>query len=168
MGIDYSFSLVYGFEMSEEEAEAPWKKTEKNPGKFHMEDRFDPKTGAKRPPVKVWDINPSTESWLEIDGKKYDEPDPEEFDEILAKKFGCNVEGFGSWPSGELTKVFFVNKSVGWKEADDYGRVTIYNNTIPTKDLEKLVPKAIALRDKLREAGYKVGEPEIFIATRIT
>src|SRR5271157_2382087 len=108
MGIDYTANLVYGFEIDEDEVQGIWRKTEKDPGEFHMEDRFDPKTGNKIKQEKVWDRKPSTKVHYEIDDKRIDGMDFEDWDSFLAEQFGCNVETAGSFPSGELTYVFFV------------------------------------------------------------
>lgn len=168
MGIDYSCSLVYGFEFDQKEVEGLFCKKNKDPGSFHMEDRFDAKTGAKVAPEKVWDKKPSTEKWYEIDGEKFDDIDSEEWEKILEEKLGCHVEMFGSWPSGELTYVFHINPSVGWKEADDYGKVTVYNNVIGQDELAEMMPEAMKLKSKLKEMGLNPPEPMIFIATRIS
>lgn len=168
MGIDYTASLVYGFEIDEDEVQAIWRKSKKDPGDFHMEDRFDPKTGNKLKQEKVWDRKPSTDTWYEIDGEKVDELDSEDWDSYLSKYFGCNVETAGSFPSGELSYVFFVNESLHYKDADDYGHVTVYNNVIDHKTLLDLAPKAMELKDKLLKVGLKVEDPTVFIAMRIS
>jgi hypothetical protein len=168
MGIDYTYKLVYGFELDEEDVLAPFQHTKKTEGEFHMEDRFDPKTGAKLPAVKVWDKKPTSERWYEVDGKKYDDLDPEEWDSILEEKFGCFVEQMGSFPSGELTRIFHVNQSMNWKDADDYGRITVFNNAMSATLLKELEPKANELKTKLQAFGYEVSEPQVFIATRIS
>lgn len=168
MGIDYTANLVYGFEIDEDEVQAIWRRTKKNPGEFHMEDRFDPKTGNKIKQEKVWDRKPSTERWFEMNGEKIEDLDFEDWDAFLSKQFDCHVETAGSFPSGELTYVFFVNESLSYKEADDYGHVTVYNNVIDHETLQELIPKAAALKEKLLKAGLKVEEPTIFIAMRIS
>jgi Domain of unknown function (DUF4419) len=95
MGIDYTASLVYGFEIDEDDVQRIWRKSEKDPGEFHMEDRFDPKTGKKIKQEKVWDRKPSTKSWYEMNGKKIDDLDFEDWDSFLSEHFGCNVETAG-------------------------------------------------------------------------
>lgn len=168
MGIDYSCSLVYGVELDEKDVHAIFQKSEKVEGTFHMEDRFDPKTGAKMKQEKVWDKKPETHTWYEIDGKKYDDLDPEEWESILEKKLGCHVDTSGSFPSGELTYVFYVNEPISWKKADDYGKVTVYNNVMEQKDIPGLITKALLLSQRMEEFGLGKHTPRIFIATRIS
>lgn len=169
MGVDYSHYLVFGFELDEDQALAPFKKQIKDEGEFHLEDRFNPKTGEKIKPEKVWDRKPSKQTWYEVNGEKFDEDFPyEHFEEVVGELLGCEIQSCGSWPSGELTKVFHVNKSMGYKEADDYGRHTIYNNEMSAEELTKLIPAAQALKEKMEALGYKVSEPTIFIATRVS
>lgn len=168
MGIDYSCKLVYGFEFDQEDVHAIFQKSEKVEGTFHMEDRFDPKTGAKVKQEKVWDKKPHTKTWYEIDGKKFDYLDSEEWDALFEKKLGCHVDTCGSFPSGELTYVFYVNKPINWKNADDYGKVTVYNNVINHAELTELMPKALALKCLLESLGLEPDEPKVFIAVRIS
>lgn len=169
MGIDYTAKLVYGFEIDQKEVEGIWRRSEKDPGEFHMEDRFDSKTGVKIESAKVWDRKPSTKTWYEIEGKKMDYGfDIEEWERFLGDKLGCEVDACGSFPSNELTYVFHVNKPVHWKEADDYGKVTVFNSIIEHKDILVLMPKAVELKEKLEKLGLEVDEPSIFIAMRIS
>jgi hypothetical protein len=168
MGIDYTASLVYGFELDENKVQAIWRKSKKDPGEFHMEDRFDPKTGAKLQQEKVWDRKPSTDTWYEMDGKKIDDLDCEDWESFLAETFGCNVMLAGSFPSGELSYVFHVNESLHYKDADDYGRLTVYNNVISQEELASLTHKAMLLKEKFLNFGFDLDDPTIFIAMRIS
>lgn len=168
MGIDYSFNLCFGFELDCDIVEAPFYKTEQDPGLFHMEDRFDPKTGAKVDPVKVWDRKPSPKRWVEVDGEKCGDMDPEDWERFFRKRFDCNVDQYGSWPSGELTYVFYVNTCQPWREAADYGKVTVFNSVISIEEMPSLMVKALKLKEKLEAHGYNPGEPQVFIATRIS
>lgn len=169
MGVDYSYYLVFGFEIDEDLALAPFKKQTKDEGEFHLEDRFDPKTGAKTKPHVVWDRKPSKKTWYEVNGEEFSEDFPmEHFDSVVGEFLGCEIESCGSWPSGELTKVFHVNKSMNWKDADNYGRHTIYNNEMSASELPDLIEKAKLLKEKMEKLGYKVKEPTIFIAGRVS
>ena len=166
MSIDYTFALCIGFELDKDEVEKPFKLTNKYPGEFHMEDRFDPKTGAKIEPVKIWDKKPKTERWYEIDGVKYD--DFFEMEDVLGKKFDCYVGEYGSFCSGDNTYVFCVNDIGSYKDAGNYGNITVYDKSLTFTDLPDLMAKAYGLRERLQSAGYNPGEPKVFIAQRVS
>lgn len=168
MGVSYSLRLCFGFELDYSVVDASFAKHVSDPGEFHMEDRFDPKTGDKVAPIKVWDRKPSKTSWYEIDGQKYDDLEPEELGRLLENKLGCYVEQFGNWSAGELTWVFYVNDPIDWKEADHLGSATIYNNSIGYTHIIALMPKVLKLQKKLEDLGYKPGEPRVFIAQRVS
>jgi hypothetical protein len=168
MGINYTASLVYGYEIDENTVQAIWKKSKKDPGEFHMEDRFDTKTGQKLKQEKVWDRKPSIDTWYEMDGKVVEEPDPEDWEGFLSEIVGCHVTLSGSFPSGELSYVFRVNNSVGYKNADDYGHITIYNNAITQAELGRLMPAAMELKARLQKLGLQVNDPKIFITMMIS
>jgi len=170
MSTNYTASLVYGFELYRDEVESIWRNSEKDSGVFHMEDRFSPMTGAKIEPVKIWDRKPSTKIWYEIDGKKIginDLVDPEDWEKYLSKYLDCNVEASGSFSSGDITYLLYVNEPVKYDESDDYGRIRVYNNVIDHKDILELMPDALDLKEKLLKLGLKVNDPSIFIAMRI-
>lgn len=167
MSLDYSLALCYGFEINQEDAKKPYRRSKKYPGSFHMEDRFDPKTGAKVAPKKVWDHSPSEEKWVEINGEEWEDLDPEVWEAFFEEKLGCHVEEFGSVPSGDLSYVFYVNKPGFYKKATDYGRFKVYGDSFTQTELTELAPKALELKRKLEELGYKLGEPRVFIALRI-
>lgn len=168
MSIDYSFHLCMGFEIDQQEVENIFVHKETDPGVFHMEDRFDPKTGIKIDPIKIWDEKPSTKKWVEYKGNKIKDLDPEEWETLLAEEFDCYVSQRGSFPTGKLTYVFSVNKPISWKDAENHGHITIYNNAIECFMIDALNQKAFSLKSKLEQRGYKIGDPKVFIATRIS
>lgn len=168
MSYSYSLNLVVGFEISAEEFDAVFlhSHTEREEGIFHMEDRFDSKTGVKTAPVKVWDKKPknNTTRWYEVGGEKHDfYIDPEELTDILGEHFSCHVERFGNWSSGDFWFAFYVNKPKSYQDSVDTGRYTIYNQSISIDELNELQPKIKELHDKLKEAGLPVKEPKVFI-----
>jgi len=168
MGIDYTYSLCMGFEIPEEKVESPYEREEKFPGIFHMEDRFDPKTGAKLKQEKVWDKKPQTVRWYEFDGQKYTDLDPEQWGDLLSKKFGCHVEKYGCYMTGEFNYVFHVNEPMSYKDARNEGHITFYNESISCDEVFRLLPQALLLQSKLEAAGYNPGKPRIFMAERIS
>jgi hypothetical protein len=167
MSTNYTASLVYGFELDKDKVESIWCNSEKDSGEFHMEDRFSPTTGAKIEPVKIWDRKPSTKTWYEIDGKKEKDLYIEDWEKYLSKYLDCNVETSGSFSSGDITYVFYVNDCVQYPHGDNYGHITVYNSVIDHKDILELMPKAMDLKEKLLKLGLKVNDPSIFIAMRI-
>jgi hypothetical protein len=167
MGVYYSLRLCVGFELTENEAKAPFvRKTEqKIDGSFHMEDRFDPKTGAKLEPIKVWDRKPKTitDRWYEIDGQKYDDGFyDDKFVKDLKVKLGCHIEMFGSLPSGDITFAFYLNKPSDTHY--ETGKYTMYNDHISIDELMDILPKLHLLKERMEKYGYKPSEPRVFIA----
>lgn len=169
MGLSYSLRLVVGFEISKEELNSVLLKQDscKEEGIFHMEDRFNPKTGVKVNPEKVWDKKPKTHTkkWYEINGQTHDfNMDPETLEAILEESFSCHVERFGSYPTGEFTFAFYLNKPASYKEATDTGRYTIYNDSVDVDEVNNLLPKLKELELKLKAAGFNVKGPRVFVA----
>lgn len=69
MGINYSISLAVGYVLTYDELFDPF--TVRTGEVAHMEDRYDPKTGAKLLPEKVID-SPAREAII-VDGKEWDD-----------------------------------------------------------------------------------------------
>lgn len=173
MSISYSFSLCMGFEVAKEDVLKVFKRSETTeyPGEFHMEDRFDPKTGAKIIPVKIWDRAPSntTNVWYECgDCTWNDSTHPDEITAALEEKFDCYIGQYGDYSAGSPMFVFQVNAPISYREAMNLGRITIYNNSVPVSEVLELAPHAYELKEKLCKAKIYVGEPKIFIATCIS
>lgn len=167
MGIDYTFSLCIGYEFTEGEVEKVFQKETKTEGKFHLEDRFDEKTGVKLKPVKVWDIKPERYIWLELDGEKAESVN-EGFDVILQKHFNCSVDSTFNC-TGDNTVIFSpIRKSKGRKQpAVDEGRVTVYENEISVEEVISLHIQLQELGAKLKLAGLPVGDAKVFISSSI-
>jgi hypothetical protein len=157
-----------GFSISKDIVEKPYEKEEKFLGTFHMEDRFDPKTGAKIKSERVWDKKPKTTRWYEFDGEKYSDLDPEQWGDLLGKKFDCYVREYGCYMTGELNYVFHVNAPISYKDARSEGKITFYNESVSCEEVAALLPKALLLKSKLEDAGYNPDSPRIFIAERIS
>jgi len=172
-GVNYDFTLCFGFELDASVVEKNFevKSVEKAAGSFHMEDRFDPKTGKKLAQVKVWDIEPKTktEKWYIVDGERYEysDMDPENWACLFEEKLGCHVEVSGSYCSGDLTYVFSLNRPATKDEYQDWGNVAVHDPKITLPELELLIPRAKELKAKLEAWGLKVGEPKIFISSSV-
>lgn len=169
MSVSYKLRLCFGYEIKESIAMAPFLKshTEVKDGIFHMEDRFDPKTGVKVNPEKIWDVKPinRTTRWYEIGNHRIEEHDALEAISSLEQHYDCYVECFGSFVAANSTKfVFYVNEPISWKDAADYGRFSVYNDLISLDEISKLTPKVLELKRKLEADGLKVDEPRCFLA----
>lgn len=149
MGINYSFYLALGWEISEAKLDKAFLKQikHKNEGKFHYEDRFDPKTGAKlEKQEKVWDESPETivECWFEIDGKKYDDVESYQFYEgILPDLLGKGVMVIHSMNSS-----YYISVSTNEKN-DDFGKVSTYGS-LDLSDLQGKIEDAMGLKKTVR------------------
>ena len=174
MGIDYSFDLCFGYKVDYEDvvdALATVKHT-KTDGVFHMEDRFDPRTGQKLKQVKVWDVKPIDKEERHInfgDVNFHIFDDPNILEKELSKKFGCNIDIFKDNCSCEWNYIFFrLDKCLSYKDATDYYRITLYKKEITYSEIQELMPKAIELKSKLVEAGMNPGDLIISIGERVS
>lgn len=171
MGIDYTARLCFGYSLSVDKALAPFKKEQitSSEGVFHMEPRWDPVTGIPVKPVKVWDEKPSknVDSWFEIDGHKIEDEELEILIPYLENLFNCYIEEFGDYTCSETVLVFYVNHPVSYNNSEEYGKLTLYNNSITLKQIQELTPKVIALKDKLINFNLEIGEPACFLAMKI-
>lgn len=158
-----------GFELSEEEALAPFFHQEviKEEGFFHLEDRFDPKTGIKVAPAKVWDRQPkiTKNKWIEINGERSEEWDPDcltvDFKQLIDLP-DCRVDYVFQCLHGTSSYVFYPH--LPGDEGIDTGRVHIYNAEMPYAEVWALKPKLDLLRDRMLQIGWKVGEAKVFLA----
>ncbi len=174
MGIYYSYYLVCGYELEEGEVLAKFlkSKTTKEEGIFHMEDRFDEKTGAKLKQVKVWDKKPvrETETWYVIgdyDSSKtdyWDEIDYEEVLPALEKLFDCKVT-FGFSCTGD-NKLYF-EADIPAEGGYDAGKITISRSSIDVSDIVKSLDKLKTLGETLRSYGFEIDEPTVMIGESI-
>ncbi len=117
MSTDYDSMTVIGFVVPAEEA---FKKfIVKRPGVFHMEDRFDAKTGKKIAPEKVIDEDDGLA--LVIDGEEYDfVPGNDEFSifsnvgdedaDAIASIVKCRGFVTGDFHQGNVYACFMPNK----------------------------------------------------------
>ncbi len=161
MGITYSFTLRVGFALDHGEVQKKFE--QKTPGEYHMEDRYDTKTGQKIKQVKVWDKHPVTV--IMIDGEEV-EDDGETIEAVLAEKLDCDVETSGSYSSGDF-EYNFVPKRTGKYSSIDYGRIYLYNHSIPFQDVVAMGPELEAIKRKLITWGFNPGEPRVYVSSSI-
>ncbi len=135
--------------------------------KSHLEDRFDPKTGAKLEPVKI--IDEPGGLWVKLG--EHDEPfqefppdfDDEEFCEELGAQLGCGVERFSQ---GEFFgfSVQDGNMTGSGYEPHHYWSVgeALYFDTLIT-----LGPSLKILAKKMEELGLQPSKPCVFAAVKV-
>jgi hypothetical protein len=164
MSTSYNFSLVVGFQILESVMDKAFVKTISNPGKFHMEDRFDPKTGQKVTPVKIWDEKPLKSSCAELNGVKYDNTIESDFISELENVLGCNISYVFTYD--EECKFDFYLHEDGQCDIDS-GHVSVHNSRMDLNEVVKMLPKLIELKQDMESLGLTVGKPEVFISTSI-
>ncbi len=164
MGIFYTFGLCVGFKVEEDEIKKVFRKEDLIPGEFHMKKRFDPKTGEELSPAKVWDKKPVRLSWYEVDGKRFE---PVKFfdhlGEILSKKFECTVTYW--FNAYDTSYVVFSTLLTDSENRIDEGKITVSTDSVSIDKIVKAEKSLNDLRLRLEEAGLKVGEPKVFIAS---
>jgi len=159
MGIDYSFNLAVGFITTGKNVVKPFTVT--LPEKFHMEDRFDPKTGKKLPSEKVVDFE-GGESF-KLDGQEYDEE--YELLEALSEKLGCCIENAGGYTNGET---LYVTAALDTDDDTlDEGRVYVGGGSTPA-DVAQAAKEANALSKKFKKLGIELGEVKVFVQPNIS
>ena len=136
MGIDYSVSLALGFRVTQEEIRKVF--GVKQELRFHMEPRFDPKTGARLKDEKVIDQDEGVV--LMWDGE-----DIMEFElvEELARKIGCS---------------YWIDGTTGWSDDRDY----ILGPDLPEEgdgvDEGRITVGAGCSLSKLLDASFRLNE----------
>jgi len=150
MGTDYSVGLGIGYVFTAEQVLAPFLRVV--PEQSHMEDRFDSKTGAKLPPVKIIDV-PRRESYVLDDSTLY----AWDVIETLAKKFGVKLGWIGGDNDGRESVMFCVNDPYNGKAQDPSNHLTVHHTVIPAT--RTFNAELAELREKLLQIGLKPGEP---------
>lgn len=152
MGIDIDQSISIGFVLEEDEIKQVFGVA--TPEVSHMEDRFDPKTGAKLEPKKVIDTHSYTTFTLE--NKKFD--GEYELMEALAKHLDVTVDRFGDSFGGRSGYVVGLGHGTGScdaKRCPELGEI----------DLQEVIddlPKLMELGDKLTNLGFSSRKVKIF------
>lgn len=143
MGHEYSSTVIVGFVMDHDDFLMPFKTTTFE--KFHMEDRFDQKTGKPLKPVKVVDEE-SIEGYVvegEVHECSYDALD------ALGGIVGCSISSHGNMCTGE------------------YFMVGIEPNGLPDGDLKLAdIPRFMEECQRIKamfakKFGIDLGEPVI-------
>jgi hypothetical protein len=161
MGVDYNGNILLGYTLPSEDVQKIFRV--KSPGKFHMEDRFNPLNGEKIAPLKVWDEKPS--NGLFYKGEQYEMH--EGFEELLEELLDCRVTLVGSWMQGEFEYVFHPEMPSPSEGGYDGGRVS-YGPSYWFKDFLSLEIRLKRIKGALQKLGLDPGEPEVKLAVTIS
>lgn len=162
MGVHYSFSLQVGFRFDQEDVHQHFRTV--IPAIFHMEDRYDTRTGQKTGQVKVYDRHET--SYIEINGEHLDD-DSEAVSQALATLLDCDVETGGSYSSGDLEYFFMPHRTKKSESPLDYGHVSIHNPSMSFFEVRQMFAPLAKIELKLREIGLKPSEPQVYIGSSI-
>lgn len=159
MSIDYSVHLGVGYILDREDIVALFRV--EIPEKFHMEKRFDPKSGKKIEPEKVIDEESGEE--FEYKGKKYE--NEYELFEALGQDLGCNIANCGGYSDDEVIRVT-LDIETDDSGVDD-GRFTV-GGAAAFNDVTAKRAELMALKKKFKKLGIDLGEPKVFPAWDIS
>lgn len=148
MSVDHSATPLFGFFFTYDDIVKTLGKP--RPVKFHMEPRYDGKTGKYLGRVKVTDEDEGTDMVLKIDGEVQRFPVEEEFQTFIAgleESLNCSIVLEGSYQ---------------WGEMEDMN----YYFTIPDFDFEAatlgkvaaLGPRLERLRKAMMKLGFRLGK----------
>jgi hypothetical protein len=144
MGMNWDWSLVVGFVVDTDDLLMPFKQEVEESS--HLEDRFDPYTGAKlSDQVKVIDQKAGEKYFL--DGVSYD--DESEFVEALAHEANCEITLHGDFCTGEgMTYSIEPKRSC--------------QESLTFKEIAELAPEAERIRQVFKvRFGVDLGEPGV-------
>lgn len=159
MGIDYSFWLVIGYKINS--ADLPKSMIKYTEEKFHMEDRYNQRTGKKLAPVKVIDEEGGEDVYL-VNGKECEYT--YEFADALADELGCSVEIDHEYSGQEFTIMFSIEFKTTGEDDVDWDRVStgcsiLFDDATSTK-ARAAVKK---LGKDLKKLGIDPGPAKILI-----
>jgi hypothetical protein len=159
MGMQYSIGLGIGFIVRASIFFDAFETLKEE--KFHMEDRWDPKTGKQLEPVKV--VDEQVESVYTFNGEELE--DELSVMEKVGNELNCDIEHGNE--NDEYLNITL--RDVEYTDEDDFddGRVSIGHSVsfleVVQKE-EELVRLATAFRDR---CGIKVGNPKVFCSLSI-
>ncbi len=161
MGIDYSFFPVVGFVVDEAALEPLVNVVGEL---YHLEDRYDQKTGAKLEPVKIVDSQEKRGYALEGEAMVNSEGDPMDFCETceeISRKIGCAAQICGSDSNSSYFAVFGpkIKPVEDHPLSMDDGRISsepplLFSDVVASSAIEMA-----RIRAELTILGVKVDEP---------
>jgi hypothetical protein len=150
MSSEYYAGLMIGFRVNIKQIEKVFGYN--TPGKFHMENRYNPRTGRKMKAEKVWDKG--SEFIFVLDGKEcYDE----EFFWRLAKKLHVFINTEEVY-FGDKVTVYFGPKSC----KEEHSREA--NGGYSLEQLFSLKEEFNRIKKALRMYGLNPGGPAVFLS----
>ncbi len=157
MGTYYTFALKVGYSVSEAEFKKIFGKTDE--GTFHFEDRFDPKTGIKLQPEKIWDKK--SRDYLQVGNNIFGSIYDLIHQDVLKDKLGCSVD-----MSNTSEDILHFTLSPPHKlKKEDIGNDLLISGPITLNTLQRMLPALLELKQKLTDLGLKLGEPEVFVSS---
>jgi hypothetical protein len=162
MGTEYNSSLGIGFRVRYSQLlEKFGRKTSE---RFHMEDRFDPKTGKKTGPVKVIDQEEMV-SFI-FDGEDFQD-DVYALVEAIQEKVGCaHYEEVDETGLEDALYVFGPNIRTDDEDTFSYGRFNTYGPMM-VRDIVAVQEELVRIGNRLRAQGLDVGEPVVRIMASV-
>lgn len=131
--------------------------------KYHMEDRFDEKTGKKVSEVKI--IDQQAVATYTYNGKDYREFERDLL-EALSEDLGCTIADGGGYSDGTTAyvSVSFVTDGSG----EDYGRVDT-GGKATLDEISICKAKCMSLKQELNKLGVSgLGDAVVYIRPRIS
>lgn len=160
MGLDYNFALRVGFSFKEKDFNKVFLK--KEAGKYHLEKRFDPRTGNPISPEKVWDEHPSDH--LEIAGERFESL--MEFcyeSNWVEKHLQCEIERSDTEKYGDYLVNFYIKPPYKQNNVS-MGNISLQHGSISLEMFQQMLPQLTELKKKLEALGLSPGEPQIFVS----
>lgn len=160
MSTDYQAWIVVGYRV---EQVAVWPFKRRIPEKFHMEDRFDPKTGVPAPSVKV--VDSPEKVVFDFAGVAHREF--RTFCEAVAKKISCRVDFCHSTESVDHEFAYFCPYPA-LKE----GKYTCLHphfdigGPVKFSEVVKLDPEMIRIGMELEQVGIVTEDPVVAMCWR--
>lgn len=158
MGTHFSSHIAIGYLFTENNLFFPFEKYTEEV--FHMEKRFDQKTGKELSEVKIIDKKSSTVYLFNKKIIKYSLDFIEEF----CKNINCKYSQIGDLNSFKNNIVLSPEcKFEPYFSGDDFGNVR-FGDSYKLSDINNSKKELKLLKNKLESFGLKVSEPGVFLA----
>lgn len=165
MSTHYTFSLRVGYQVPVKEFTEKFK-IKIDSGKFHMEKRYDYKTGEVLKKVKVWDSKPTKK--IKFEDFEFDDL-YQIFEEssILEETFNCRVEKEFNCSGEQYENINFYLNDFHHDNVEDYSHLTMSDYSIPVNKIIENLSKFEEIKKKLESYGFNPGELKLFLSRNI-
>lgn len=167
MSTHYSFYLRVGFNVDLENLKKLFEHNNvvHQEGVFHMEDRYDQKTGAKLVPAIVWDKKPKTikERWWVIGDERFEDWDDETMTRVFEEKLDCFVDYYWQSCGDSPSYSFYLHDPNNKDQIDTSRGVVIHNTIMDYTAVCAMQPGLAELKQKLQAMGIYPGDPQVFL-----